>query len=70
MEFLRDYTSKEISRDEGLAWEVFLQGLDVTSSELVDGAMKECKNPSTLHEGGEACGPFLLVLKKKINRFW
>jgi hypothetical protein len=36
-----------MSRDEELAWEVFMQGLDMTSSELVDGARKECKNPLT-----------------------
>ena len=39
--------SQKLSRDEGLAWEVFLQGLDVTSGELVHGARKECENPLT-----------------------
>ena len=39
--------SKEMSRDEELAWEVFKQGLDVTSGELVDGARMECENPLT-----------------------
>ena len=29
-----------MSRDDELAWEVFMQGLDVTSGELVDGARK------------------------------
>ena len=37
--------------DKGLAWEVFLQGLDVTGGELVNGATngarKECENPLT-----------------------
>ena len=32
-----------MSRDEKLAWEVFMQGLDVTSGKLVHGARKECK---------------------------
>jgi hypothetical protein len=36
-----------MSRDEELAWEVFMQGLDVTSGELVDGARKEGENPLT-----------------------
>ena len=36
-----------MSRDEELAWEVFMQGLDVTSGELVNGARKKCKNPLT-----------------------
>ena len=36
-----------MSRDEELAWEVFMQGLDVTSGELVDGERKECENPLT-----------------------
>jgi hypothetical protein len=40
--------SKEMSRDEELTWEGFMQGLDVTSGELVDGARKECENPLTL----------------------
>ena len=39
--------SKELSRDEGLAWEVFLQGLDMTSGELVNGTRKECEHPLT-----------------------
>ena len=39
--------SKKLSRDERLGWEVLLQGLDVTSSKLVNGARKECKNPLT-----------------------
>jgi hypothetical protein len=39
--------SKEMSRDEELAWEVFMQGLDVTSNKLVHGARKECENPLT-----------------------
>ena len=47
MEVIGNYTSKELSNDEGLAWEVFLQGLDVTSSELINGARKECENPFT-----------------------
>ena len=34
---------KEHSRNEGVAWEVFLQGLDVTSNKLVNGARKECE---------------------------
>ena len=34
----------ELSRDEGLAWEVFLQGLDMTSGKIVNGAMKECED--------------------------
>ena len=33
--------SKEISKDEGLAWEVFLQGLNMNSGKLVNGARKE-----------------------------
>ena len=37
-----------MSRDEELAWEVFMQGLDVTSSELVNIARKECENPLTV----------------------
>ena len=41
--------SKKLSRDGKLAWEVFLQYLDVTSGELVNGARKECKNPLTIH---------------------
>jgi len=40
-----------MSRDEELAWEVFMQDLDVTSGELVDGARKECKNPLTSTNG-------------------
>ena len=47
MEVLGDY-STEISRDEELAWEVFLQGLDITSGNLVNRARKQCKNPLTL----------------------
>jgi hypothetical protein len=39
---------KEHSRDEGLAWEVFLQGLDVTNSKLVNGVRMECENSLTL----------------------
>ena len=38
---------KKCSRDEGLAWEVLWQSLDVISSQLVNEARKECKNPST-----------------------
>ena len=34
--------------DEGLAWEVSLQGLDVASGELVNGVRKECENSLTL----------------------
>ena len=34
--------------DGGLAWEMFLQGLDMTSGELVNGARKECGKPLTL----------------------
>ena len=49
------HMSKKISRDEELAWEVFLQGLDVTSSELVNGARKECENPLTLYTTVEKC---------------
>ena len=37
-----------MSRDEERAWEVFMQGLDVTSGELVNGARKECGNPLTM----------------------
>jgi hypothetical protein len=37
--------SKEMSRDEELAWEVFKQGLDVINGKLVDGTRKECENP-------------------------
>ena len=44
MKALGDYISKELSRDEGLAWEVFLQGLDVTSNKLVNEARKECEH--------------------------
>lgn len=39
---------KEHSRDEGLTWAVFL---DVTSSELVNGAKKEGENPLTYNKG-------------------
>ena len=39
----RYYILEEHSRDEGLAWEVFLQALDVTNGELVNGSRKECK---------------------------
>ena len=38
---------KEHSKDEGLVWEVFLQGLDVTSGKLVNGPRKECENSLT-----------------------
>ena len=48
MEVLGYYTSKEHSREARLAWEVFVQGLDVISGELVNGARKECENPLTL----------------------
>ena len=48
MDVLGVNMSKKLSRDEGLAWEVCLQGLDVTSHELVHGARKEYKNPLTL----------------------
>ena len=34
-----------MSRDAELAWEVFRQGLDMTSGGLVNGARKESKNP-------------------------
>lgn len=40
-------TLKENSRDEGLALEVPLQGVNVTSRELINKACKERKNPST-----------------------
>ena len=40
--------SNELSKDEGVAWEVFLQGLDVTSGELVNEVRKDCENPLTL----------------------
>jgi hypothetical protein len=48
MEVFRYYTLKEHSRDEGLALEVFLQGFDVTSDEIVNEARKEFENPSTI----------------------
>lgn len=35
MEVLGYYTSEEHYRDEGLTWEVFSQGLDVTSGKLL-----------------------------------
>ena len=41
--------SKELSRDEGLAWGMVLQNLNVTSGKLVNGARKECKNPLTIN---------------------
>lgn len=41
---LRDYMSKELSRT---SLGDVLQGLNVTSSELVNGAKKECENPLT-----------------------
>ena len=47
-EVCRYYALKEHSTDEGLAWEVFLQGLDVTSGELVNEARKEFENPFTI----------------------
>ena len=47
MEVFGDHPSKEIFKDEELAWEVFLQGLDVTSGKLVNGARNEYENPST-----------------------
>ena len=37
--------SKEHSRDEGLAWKVFLQGLNVASGEVVNEARKEYIKP-------------------------
>jgi hypothetical protein len=49
MEVLGEHMLKEHSRDEGLAWEVFLQGLDVTSGELANWARKMCKNPLTIN---------------------
>jgi len=51
-EVLRYYTSNEISRDEELAWEFLLQGLDVTTGELVNEARKQCENPLTNIIGG------------------
>ena len=42
------YMLKEHYGNEELAWEVFLQGLDVTSGGLVNGARKECENPLTI----------------------
>ena len=48
MEVLGEYASKERYRDKGLAWEVFLQGLDVTGGELVNEARK-CENPLTIN---------------------
>lgn len=45
IEVLGYYMLHEHPRDEGLAWEVSLQGLDVTSGKLVNGATKECENP-------------------------
>ena len=41
---LRDYMSKELSRT---SLGDVLQGLNVTSSELVNGTKKECENPLT-----------------------
>ena len=50
---------EEHSRDERLAWEVFLQGLDMTNDKLVDGARKECENPLTLIKKGYICQKFI-----------
>jgi hypothetical protein len=47
MEVLGYHMLKKHSRDEGLVWEVFLQGLDVTGGELVNATSKECENPFT-----------------------
>ena len=39
---------EEHSSNERLTWEVFLQGLDVTSGKLVNEARKESENPLTI----------------------
>lgn len=44
MEVFGDYTSIEYSRDEGLAWEVFLQAMDATRANYL---MEQGRNAKT-----------------------
>jgi len=59
--------SKEISKDEGLAWEVFLQGLDMTSGELVNEARNECESPLTFGEHAMVSQLYLICFLLKFR---
>jgi hypothetical protein len=50
-----------------LTQEVLLQGLDVTSDELVNGTRKECENPLTkLPVDLQKCAKFMGIHQRKL----
>jgi hypothetical protein len=57
----------EQSMAEGLTREVLLQGLDVTSDELVNGTRKDCENPLTKFPVDlQKCAKFMGIHQRKL----